>query len=288
MGDPITDHYWIVDGNIVRDEDTLVASSDLSGKSAVYYVENRCGSTTSIDSHAMLSCDDKSLSTEDSLFYLDGDTLALEMLRLNDIYAEDSLVFDVHRRLNPDDVSIVATPGNPARIWLGESVRLDVQTNQPYRYLVWRKVTRKYDMRDYDVMNDKDFIYTPEGKEKEDEIIDYSGRPYFVDEPQDTTFYYATLSDGICPETSTPVMEVDVLAHIPTAFTPHDKDGLNDVFMEGHEVIIFDRYGDKLFEGKNGWPGTRLGKMVEPAVYFYDVKMRDGSWMKGTIEVVKF
>ena len=58
--------------------------------------------------------------------------------------------------------------------------------------------------------------------------------------------------------------------------------------MEGHEVIIFDRYGDKLFEGKNGWPGTRLGKMVEPAVYFYDVKMRDGSWMKGTIEVVKF
>ena len=287
MGSPITDQYWIVDSNIVRTEDTLRASADLNGKSAVYYAENRCGSSTSIDSHVMLSCDDRSLTTKDSLFYLDDDTLALEMLRLNDMFANDSLVFDVHHRLNPDDITIVSSP-DPARVWLGESVRLDVKTDQPYRYLVWRKVTRKYDMRNYDVMRDEGFFFDNEPKDREDEIVDYSGNSYYVDTPQDTTFYYATLSDGVCPETSSPVVEVDVLAHIPTAFTPHDKDGLNDVFMVGHEVIIFDRYGNKVFEGKDGWPGTRLGKVVEPAVYFYDLKMRDGSWMKGTIVVVKF
>ncbi len=288
MGDPITDQYWIVDGNIVRREDTLRASADLEGKSAVYYVENRCGSTTSLDSHVMLSCDDKNLTTEDSLLYLDGDTMALEMLRLNDLLAMDSLKFDVHRRLNPDDVSIVATPGNPSRIWQGESIRLDLKTSQPYQYLVWKKVVRKYDMRDYDVLRDEGFFFDNEPREIEDEVVDYSGRPYFIDEPKDTTFYYATLSDGICPETSSPVVEVDVLDHVPTAFTPHDQDGMNDVFMVGHEVIIYDRYGNKVFEGPNGWPGTRLGKMVEPAVYFYDVKMANGVWMQGTIEVVKF
>ena len=189
--------------------------------------------------------------------------------------------------MNPDEIAIVATPGDPARVWLGESVRLDVRTNQPYRYLVWKKVFRNYDMRDYDDRKNGGFIFN-DPEEKEDEIIDYSGRSYYVDTPQDTTFYYATLSDGICPETSTPVMEVDVLDHIPTAFTPFDKEGLNDVFMEGHEVIIFDRFGNKVFEGPDGWRGTRLGKNVEPSVYFYDVKMRDGSWMKGTIEVVRF
>ncbi len=287
MGSDITDHYWLVDGQVVRTGDTLMASSALNGKAAVYYAENQCGSTTSIDSHVMLSCDDKSLTTEDSLFYLDGDASALDMLRLNDLYANDSLVFDVHQRMNPDEIAIVATPGDPARVWLGESVRLDVRTNQPYRYLVWKKVVRNYDMRDYDDRKNGGFIFN-DPEEKEDEIIDYSGRSYYVDTPQDTTFYYATLSDGICPETSTPVMEVDVLDHIPTAFTPFDKEGLNDVFMEGHEVIIFDRFGNKVFEGPDGWRGTRLGKNVEPSVYFYDVKMRDGSWMKGTIEVVKF
>ena len=235
----------------------------------------------------MLSCDDKNLTTEDTLLYLDGDTSALYMLRMNDLYAGDSLPFDIHYRLNPDDISLVATPGNPARIWKGESIRLDVQTSQPYTYLIWRKVVRKYDMRDYDYMQDGGFIFN-EPKEKEDLIIDYSGRSYYIDEPQDTTFYYATLSDGICPETPTPVMEVDVLDHIPTAFTPYEKDGLNDVFMEGHEVIIFDRYGNKIFEGPNGWPGTCHGKLVDPSVYFYDVMMRDGSRMKGTIEVVRF
>jgi hypothetical protein len=287
MGAEITDQYWIVDDRIIRYEDTLKASAALEGKSAVYYVENRCGSTTSLDSHVMLSCDDKSLTTEDTLLYLDGDTSALYMLRMNDLYAGDSLPFDIHYRLNPDDISLVATPGNPARIWKGESIRLDVQTSQPYTYLIWRKVVRKYDMRDYDYMQDGGFIFN-EPKEKEDMIIDYSGRSYYIDEPQDTTFYYATLSDGICPETPTPVMEVDVLDHIPTAFTPYEKDGLNDVFMEGHEVIIFDRYGNKIFEGPNGWPGTSHGKLVDPTVYFYDVMMRDGSRMKGTIEVVRF
>jgi gliding motility-associated-like protein len=39
---------------------------------------------------------------------------------------------------------------------------------------------------------------------------------------------------------------------------------------------IFDRWGEKLFEGKNqadGWNGLYKGNLCEPAVYVYDVEL---------------
>jgi gliding motility-associated-like protein len=78
-----------------------------------------------------------------------------------------------------------------------------------------------------------------------------------------------------------------VLQQVPTAFTPHTKDGLNDVFMKNHHVIIFDRYGQKVFEGNDGWPGTHKGHQADPAVYFYELEMGNGLIVRGTIEVVK-
>lgn len=105
--------------------------------------------------------------------------------------------------------------------------------------------------------------------------------------PEDTTYYYATISDGICPPVATNKLAVNVLDLIPTAFTPHTVDGLNDVFMKGHQVIIFNRYGIKIFEGNDGWPGTYKDGMAEPAVYYYETVLRDGTHIKGSIEVVK-
>jgi gliding motility-associated-like protein len=79
---------------------------------------------------------------------------------------------------------------------------------------------------------------------------------------------------------------VNVILKIPTAFTPYEIDGYNDIFMERHALTIFDRYGQKVFEGDNGWNGTKGGKLADPGVYFYVVTMTDGSQRKGTIEVV--
>ena len=106
------------------------------------------------------------------------------------------------------------------------------------------------------------------------------------DNPQDTTFYYVTIDDGVCPAAASSLIRVDVLTQLPTAFTPYVKDGLNDIFMERHPVTIFDRYGQKVFTGENGWDGTHKGVLVDPGVYFYTVTMIDGTVMKGTIEVV--
>lgn len=74
---------------------------------------------------------------------------------------------------------------------------------------------------------------------------------------------------------------------MPTAFTPHIKDGMNDIYMEGYDVTIFDRYGNKVFEGNNGWNGMKGDVMADPGVYFVYVLLKDGKKYKGTVEIIK-
>lgn len=103
--------------------------------------------------------------------------------------------------------------------------------------------------------------------------------------PKSTSVYSLYATDGVCP-VAFAQLELGVV--LPTAFTPHIKDGLNDVYMEGYEVIIFDRYGQKVFEGANGWDGTHRGVMADPGVYFSQVKLMNGKIVSGTIEIVKY
>lgn len=102
--------------------------------------------------------------------------------------------------------------------------------------------------------------------------------------PPASAVYTVYVTNGICPTTSSSI-EVGVL--IPTAFTPHHKDGLNDVWMKGFDVVIFDRYGMKVFEGSDGWNGQKGAVMADPGVYFCTVVLKTGELYKGTIEVVK-
>ena len=74
---------------------------------------------------------------------------------------------------------------------------------------------------------------------------------------------------------------------IPTAFTPHFRDGLNDRFMPGYEVYIYDRYGNLICHSTDGWDGTYRGKIANAGVYIYTLFMKDGEKRKGTIEIVK-
>ena len=74
---------------------------------------------------------------------------------------------------------------------------------------------------------------------------------------------------------------------IPTAFTPYTGDGLNDVFMPGYEVYIYDRYGNMMTHSTNGWDGTYRGEFATPGVYMYVLITSAGDKYKGTIEIVK-
>jgi gliding motility-associated-like protein len=60
----------------------------------------------------------------------------------------------------------------------------------------------------------------------------------------------------------------------PKIFTPNG-DGVNDIFMQGYKVVIFDRLGIELFSGDNGWDGTYKGKPVASDIYFYILEYVD-------------
>ena len=74
------------------------------------------------------------------------------------------------------------------------------------------------------------------------------------------------------------------LFYVPSAFTP-DGDGKNDFFnvkgwfIDHARLIIFDRWGEKMFETddfEKGWDGrNRNNKRAEEGVYVYVIKAVD-------------
>lgn len=77
---------------------------------------------------------------------------------------------------------------------------------------------------------------------------------------------------------------------VPNVFTPN-SDGVNDVFMAGYKLKIFDRHGIVMFSGNDGWDGYYKGKQVDPDTYFYQFKYTDAKdqeqLKKGFITVVR-
>jgi gliding motility-associated-like protein len=57
-------------------------------------------------------------------------------------------------------------------------------------------------------------------------------------------------------------------------FSPNG-DGINDIFMKGYKVIIFDRLGRKLCSSDNGWDGTFNGRVMPEDVYYYILYYKD-------------
>jgi gliding motility-associated-like protein len=75
-----------------------------------------------------------------------------------------------------------------------------------------------------------------------------------------------------CSDSSSQV--IDVTPFIPNAFTP-DGDGINDFFMPGIRLKIYDRNGMMLYEGAKGWDGKYKDRSVNPDTYFYLVSYDD-------------
>jgi len=67
---------------------------------------------------------------------------------------------------------------------------------------------------------------------------------------------------------------VDIVPFIPNVFTPNG-DGVNELFMKGFDLEVFDRYGTLLYKGNAGWDGTFKGKMMDNDSYFYMIHYAD-------------
>jgi hypothetical protein len=91
-------------------------------------------------------------------------------------------------------------------------------------------------------------------------------------------------------------LNLDVIYYpYETAFSPFNKDGVNDYFMPGFKIQILNRYGALIFETKTvdqqilGWDGKNSkGQDVEPGIYFYILYNSSGKpRLKSSVEVLK-
>jgi len=104
-----------------------------------------------------------------------------------------------------------------------------------------------------------------------------------------------------CEDTTEKIIKINpvFVIFIPNAFTP-DEDGINDYFFAtGYgitqiETLIFDRWGELIFEGyelESKWDGTYKGTLAKTEVYSYKIKVRDvfGEWHDyiGKVSLIK-
>ncbi|MBN2729662.1 MAG: gliding motility-associated C-terminal domain-containing protein [Bacteroidales bacterium] len=89
-------------------------------------------------------------------------------------------------------------------------------------------------------------------------------------------------------------VERDIAFYVPNAFSPHNNDGINDVFRpygiginneSGYFMKIFDRWGKTVFETTDmeyGWDGTINNEKALHGLYSYyiEVQFSDGLWHK--------
>ncbi len=83
---------------------------------------------------------------------------------------------------------------------------------------------------------------------------------------------------------------------LPNSFSP-DGNGLNEMYSistaNGTEVsrlLIYNRWGELLFDGPNGWDGKHKGKVVPSGVYFLiaELERSDGTTEKVTGDITVF
>ena len=126
--------------------------------------------------------------------------------------------------------------------------------------------------------------------------------------PEVTTTYYVEIEDanlGCVHMDSITIFVFDEsrceepYVFVPKGFTPND-DGLNDqLFVRGNYIeevhfVIFNRWGEKVFETKDlseGWDGKVNGKIVPPDVFGYYVELKcfggEEFLMKGNVTLIR-
>jgi gliding motility-associated-like protein len=113
-----------------------------------------------------------------------------------------------------------------------------------------------------------------------------------------------TSENGCTNELCRPLsLGTDFVVYVPNAFTP-DGDAYNntfepvfpdDVAIADYNFVIFDRWGEIIFESKNykiGWDGTYQGKLVKDGVYTWTIQVQtEGSSkplvMNGNVTILR-
>ncbi len=98
------------------------------------------------------------------------------------------------------------------------------------------------------------------------------------------------LYNGCNNETGIDNMKKINVIPIVNAFTPNG-DNKNDVFVKGIDLQVFNRWGQLMYEGKEGWDGYYKGNLCEAGTYYYVLTFYDlnnvASTIKGSLMLIK-
>lgn len=156
---------------------------------------------------------------------------------------------------------------SPDQVTLGGSITLEAETDEYMGDLVWMEEDRQI------------------GQTSEPEL------KYTTTVNGKLGYQVKAADNAPCVDPSE-VKYVTVGVKIPNLITPYN-DGMesaNNTFLVGcgFPVEIYNRYHQTIFVGEDGWDGTYRGQLAEPGTYYYRVKMPNGEWVKGTLEVAKY
>jgi gliding motility-associated-like protein len=109
--------------------------------------------------------------------------------------------------------------------------------------------------------------------------------------PHNMTYIANFLDTNGCLITDHVTIHFDPILYVPNAFTPNG-DGMNDFFgakggnFATFELLIFNRWGELIFEGQHiddWWDGKYKGELVQDGVYVWKIRYED---FNGNIEVL--
>ena len=174
---------------------------------------------------------------------------------------------------------------------LDSIVTLNLTVNQPhYLHLTYEKLTKENSeviapgqevTLEVTGVSNVDYVWINKNSNK---ILGTSTTSEFIIRPYESHWYEVKV-DAPC------VIGDSVFVPVvwANAITPYDSDGYNDTFLNGTDIklTVFNRYGQKVFEGIGGWNGKYRDKIVDPGTYYYVAELPDGDVKKGTIAVVK-
>lgn len=120
----------------------------------------------------------------------------------------------------------------------------------------------------------------------DDNIVTEQSFEYKYDITNQRVFHAGLVMNTVdgCKSISQVTISCDL--NIPNTITPNG-DGVNDVFMKGCVVQIFDRQGALLHEGDDGWDGYLPSGDITPDTYYYVLTDITGEIYRGYITVRK-
>ncbi len=116
-----------------------------------------------------------------------------------------------------------------------------------------------------------------------------SGNVYQTNTLTNNQLVSVTISENGCSNSAS-VVGYEI-KQIPNAFIPDGDNLINKRFVPGLKLTIINRWGQKLYEGTDGWDGKYNGNLVSPGTYYYIITIDDlqsgTTELKGSVTIVQ-